>query len=266
MELQLIRLVYRIINMRIVVLGSGSKGNSTFIDLGEKKILIDVGFTYKHIKEQLSKINVDPKEIDAVFITHDHSDHTYGLKVFLKQVKPTLFITPEVEKMILGGRYENSEYLLDEMFFGGAIIKAIPLSHDSLTINGFLIEKDGESVVYITDTGYVNLRHLIKLKNKTYYIFESNHDSEMLIKGPYPKYLQDRILSDKGHMSNELAGGYLARLIGPNTKKIILAHLSETNNTPKLALDTVNKVLKENDIVFEDIIPASQSEITEVSV
>lgn len=252
--------------MRIVVLGSGSKGNSTFIDLGEKKILIDVGFTYKHIKEQLSKINVDPKEIDAVFITHDHSDHTNGLKVFLKQVNPMLFVTPEVEGMILGTRYENSEYLLDEMYFGGAIIKTFPLSHDSLTINGFLIEKDGESLVYITDTGYVNLRHLTKLKNKTYYIFESNHDSEMLIKGPYPKYLQDRILSDKGHMSNELSAGYLSKLVGPNTRKVILAHLSETNNTPELALDTVNKVLKENDVVFDDIVCASQNNLTEVSL
>ena len=252
--------------MKIVILGSGSKGNSTFIDLGEKKILIDVGFSYKHIKEQLSKINVDPKEIDAVFITHDHSDHTYGLKVFLKQVKPILFVTPEVEKSVLGTKYENSEYLLDEMFFGGAIIKSFPLSHDSLTINGFLIEKEEDSLVYITDTGYVNLRYLTKLKNKTYYIFESNHDSEMLIKGPYPKYLQDRILSDKGHMSNELSAGYLSRLIGPNTKKVILAHLSETNNTPEVALETVNSILKENDIVYENIITASQSEITKVSL
>lgn len=87
--------------MRIVVLGSGSKGNSTFIDLGDKKILIDVGFSYKQIKEKLSLINVDPHEIDALLITHDHTDHTYGLKVFLNKVKPTLFITPEVENFCL---------------------------------------------------------------------------------------------------------------------------------------------------------------------
>lgn len=252
--------------MKIVVLGSGSKGNSTYIDLDDKKILIDVGFSYKHIKEKLKEINVDPKEIDAVFITHDHSDHTYGLKVFLKNVKPLLFITPEVEKEVLGYHYENSEYLLPELRLDDAYIKVIPTSHDAVSSNGFLIEKGSESLVYITDTGYINHRHLLSLKNKTYYILESNHDPEMLTKGPYPKYLQERILSDQGHLSNELCAGYLSRLIGPNTKKIILAHLSETNNTKEIALKTVNGILKENEVSFQNIECASQEEITKVLI
>ena len=251
--------------MRIVVLGSGSKGNSTFIDLGDKKILIDVGFSYKQIKEKLSLINVDPHEIDALLITHDHIDHTYGLKVFLNKVKPTLFITPEVENFCLGTKYENSEYLTDEMIYYGTLIKPIPLSHDALTINGYLIEKDNDSLVYITDTGYINQRYFKFLQNKTYYIVESNHDTERLIKGRYPEYLQRRILSDKGHLSNELCAGYLSRFIGPNTKKVVLAHLSEENNTIDLALNTTESVLKENNISFSNITCASQTELTEVS-
>lgn len=250
--------------MKIVVLGSGSKGNSTFIDLGSQKILIDVGFSYKKIKEKLEEINVDVKSIDALLITHDHADHTNGLKVFIKNVKPLLFITPEVEKFVLGTTYENSVYLNEQHRINDAIITVIPTSHDALTSNAFVIEQDKESVVYITDTGYINHRYLNKMKNKTYYIFESNHDPEMLTKGPYPKYLQERILSDKGHLSNELSAGYLSRLIGPNTKKIILAHLSETNNTPDLALKTVKKILKENEIDFKDIECASQEIITKV--
>ena len=249
--------------MRIVVLGSGSKGNSTFIDLGDKKILIDVGFSYKQIKEKLSLINVDPHEIDALLITHDHIDHTYGLKVFLNKVKPTLFITPEVENFCLGTKYENSEYLTDEMIYYGTLIKPIPLSHD---INGYLIEKDNDSLVYITDTGYINQKNFIYLKNKNYYILESNHDTEMLIKGPYPEYLQRRIISDKGHLSNELCAGYLSRLIGPNTKKVVLAHLSESNNTKELALSTNKKVLEENDIIFDTLECADQNILTEVSI
>jgi len=252
--------------MRIVVLGSGSKGNSTFIDLGDKKILIDVGFSYKQIKEKLSLINVDPHEIDALLITHDHIDHTYGLKVFLNKVKPTLFITPEVENFCLGTKYENSEYLTDEMIYYGTLIKPIPLSHDALTINGYLIEKDNDSLVYITDTGYINKKNFIYLKNKNYYILESNHDTEMLIKGPYPEYLQRRIISDKGHLSNELCAGYLSRLIGPNTKKVVLAHLSESNNTKELALSTNKKVLEENDIIFDTLECADQNILTEVSI
>ena len=250
--------------MKIVVLGSGSKGNSTFIDFGNTKILIDVGFSYKQIKERLEKIKVDPKEIDAIFITHDHNDHTYGLKVFLNKVKPKLYITKEVEKYLLGETYEKSSYLTDEMFLEDIFIKVIPTSHDSLTSNGFLFEYKDESIVYITDTGYLNHRNFIYLQNKTYYILESNHDTEKLINGPYPEYLQRRILSDKGHLSNELCAGYLRNLIGPNTKKVILAHLSESNNDPLLALETNKNILKENEIEFENIICAAQHEVTEV--
>lgn len=250
--------------MTIKILGSGSKGNSTFIDLGNKKILIDVGFSYKHIKEQLEKINVDPKEIDAVLITHDHGDHTYGLKVFINKVKPILYITPEIEEAILEKPYEKSIYLGDELYLDDALIKVIPTSHDAITSNGFLIEKNGESLVYVTDTGYINQRYFKFLTNKNYYILESNHDTEKLIKGRYPEYLQRRILSDKGHLSNELCAGYLSRLIGPKTKKVILAHLSEENNTVSLALNTSLNILKENNIDFNNITCASQTEITEV--
>ena len=250
--------------MKIKILGSGSKGNSTFIDLGNKKILIDVGFSYKHIKEQLEKINVDPKEIDAVLITHDHSDHVYGLKVFINKVKPILYITPEIEETILEKPYEKSIYLGDELYLDDTLIKVIPTSHDAITSNGFLIEKNTESLVYITDTGYINQRYFKFLTNKNYYILESNHDTEKLIKGRYPEYLQRRILSDKGHLSNELCAGYLSRLIGPKTKKVILAHLSEENNTVSLALNTSLNILKENNIDFNNITCASQTEITEV--
>ena len=251
--------------MKVVILGSGSKGNSTYIDLGSEKLLIDVGFSYKQIKEKLNEINVDPHEITRVLITHDHNDHTYGLKVFLKNVKPILYITPEVEAAILDEPYIKSEYLLDEMLIDDILIKPIPTSHDSITAHGFLIETKEESLVYITDTGYINHRYLTYLKNKTYYILESNHDTEMLINGPYPEYLQRRILSDKGHLSNELSGGYLSRLIGPNTRKVILAHLSESNNTPEIAMETIRKILKDNNIDFKNITPASQREITEVT-
>lgn len=252
--------------MKITVLGSGSKGNSTFIDFGNTKILIDVGFSYKQIKTKLAEINVDPHEIDALFITHEHTDHTYGLKTFLKNVKPILYITPETEKNVLDEHYEKCEYLLEEMYLNNIFIRVIPLSHDAITINGYLFEDDKESLVYITDTGYINMRHFTYLKNKTYYIFESNHDTEMLIKGPYPEHLQRRILSDKGHLSNELSAGYLSRLIGPNTKKVILAHLSETNNTPEVALSTVNKILKENEIDFTNIECAGEESILMVNV
>lgn len=247
--------------MKIVVLGSGSKGNCVYIDLGDKKILIDVGFSCNKIRERLSSIDVDIKDIDAVLITHDHTDHTYGLKVLLNRVKPLLYITPEVEKVVLNTKYENSVYLTEKMYLGKSTITLIPTSHDAATSNGYLIENGNESLVYITDTGYINHRYLKLISNKNYYIFESNHDTEMLKKGPYPEYLQQRILSDYGHLSNELSAGYLSRIIGPDTKKVVLAHLSETNNDPKLALKTVNNILKENEVDFKVKECAPQNEI-----
>ena len=99
------------------------------------------------------------------------------------------------------------------------------------------------------------------MTEKNCYIIESNHDTEKLIKGPYPEYLQRRILSDKGHLSNELCAGYLSRLIGKDTKKVVLAHLSETNNTEELALSTNKRILEENEIDFNEIVCASEEKV-----
>ena len=251
--------------MKVVVLASGSKGNCTYVDLGSKKMLIDAGISCNKIREKLDEINVDIKTIDWVLITHDHTDHTYGLKVLLKRVNPYLYINKEVEKEVLHSKYEKSIYIEDEIKIDDITINIVPTSHDALSSNGFLIEQNNESLVYITDTGYINHKFFNLITNKTYYIFESNHDTEMLKKGPYPEYLQQRILSDKGHLSNELAAGYLSRIIGPNTKKVVLAHLSETNNEPSLALKTVNKILKENEVNYTVKECASENEILVVN-
>ena len=126
---------------------------------------------------------------------------------------------------------------------------------------GYIITEDDKTVVYVTDTGYINSRNLKKLVNKDLYIFESNHDVEMLMNGPYPYILKQRVLSDKGHLSNELSGTYLKELIGNKTKKVVLAHLSETNNTPEIALKTVKEIVDNESV---DIINAFQDEPVEV--
>lgn len=251
--------------MRLVILGSGSKGNSTFIDTGNKKILIDVGFSFKQMKERLEKINVYPKEIDYLLITHDHSDHINGLASFLKNTKPLLIISKKIYDAYADKlNYNNIHFIEDEMIFDDLFIKSIPTSHDSIDAHGYLIEFDNTSIVQITDTGYIHKNNLIYLKNKNYYLMESNHDTEMLINGKYPLYLQQRILSDKGHMSNELSSGYLSRLIGENTKAIVLMHLSEENNTPEIALDTIKNNFKDNNIIFDNIKCAPQHDVLEV--
>ena len=245
--------------MKISVLGSGSKGNSTLIEINNKKILIDVGFSYKYIKEKLEEIKIDPKEIDYL---HEHTDHIYGLNVFLKRVKPLLLVKEKLYNTLYEEHeYNKVQFLEEEQDIDGIKITILQLSHDAVDPVGFLMESNEESIVYIADTGYINHKLLPKIKNKTYYLIESNHDTELLINGPYPPHLQRRILSDKGHLSNEFCGTYLSKIIGNKTKKIILIHLSETNNDPKIALETTMKILKENEITFNNIECANQREM-----
>jgi len=249
--------------MLVSVLASGSDGNSTYIETEDAKILIDAGASNKYITEKLDELGVEASEIDYIFLTHTHSDHTGGLKTFTKKHHPCLVITK--------GMLEDLEYMKDydnllepskKINIGKTTIEHIKTSHDAKDSRGYLIEDDTSSVVYITDTGYINQKYFKKLYNKKIYIMEANHDVEMLINGPYPKWLKTRILSDHGHLSNNASGFYLSKLIGPDTKKVILAHLSRENNTESEALKTVKKTLKEYDIDFEDIIVAKQKEKT----
>ena len=244
--------------MRVIILGSGSKGNSTLLIGNNKKILIDVGFSYPKMLKELSLYNVLPQDIDAILITHTHSDHIQGLSTFVKKNHPKVYANSKMLKELLKVvseddlTIEEDDFMIDEFNIG-----IVHTSHDAPGSVGFIIDDNNTSLVYVTDTGYLNKTYLKKMTNKNVYIFESNHDINMLMTGPYPYILKQRVLSDKGHLSNETAGIYLNKLIGNNTKKIVLAHLSEINNTPEIALQTVKSYISNNDILLET---ASQSE------
>ena len=252
--------------MKIYILGSGSKGNSTLVQVGNKNILIDVGFSFKSLTEKLKQINVFPKDIDYVFITHDHSDHISGLKVLLNKTNAKVYID---ERIILSYDYtlgrENVVKLLDEnVIEGNILVKSVPTSHDATSSCGYLIECDNESMVLVTDTGYIHEKHLSYLKNKNYYLIESNHNVEMLRNGRYPIKTQQRILSPEGHLSNEYSAMYMTKLLGEDTRKIVLCHLSEENNTEELALKAYSEIFKDNEIDFDNIECAKQWEVVEV--
>ncbi len=251
--------------MKVCVLASGSKGNSTYIEINNKKILIDVGLTITSLEKRLKEINVLLKEIDYIFISHAHSDHTQGLEQITKKYKTMICLSEKMKtELPYLDKYENLFISDNSILLDDIKIDFIKTSHDSADSRGFVIEHNNKSLVLITDTGYINSKHFSKLKNKTVYIFESNHDPEMLIKGKYPKWLQARILSDVGHLSNIAASTYLSKLIGPKTKKIFLAHLSEENNTEEKALEVFFAVMKDSNIDFNNISVAKQDEISEV--
>lgn len=248
--------------MRVVVLSSGSKGNTTYIECGKTKILIDMGNTCKYVVSKLKGIGIDAEDIDAIFITHTHSDHIKGLKVFLKKYGTKVYFT---EKMSAELNFIDNYSFIDNdlIYFKDLKLNIIKTSHDVVDSVGYVIEGDNRGIVYITDTGYINNKYFPILSNREVYIMESNHDIEMLNTGPYSFALRQRILGDKGHLSNYDCSRYLSNFIGTKTSTIILAHLSEENNTSELAYDTLIKRLGENGQTVKSIVIAKQDEETE---
>ena len=248
--------------MRVCVLSSGSKGNTTYIETDNTKILIDIGNTSKYVKEKLEDIGVKPDELDAILITHTHIDHVKGLKVFVKKYNIPVYIS----ELMYNELYylDNYTILNDEFDINDLHIISIKTSHDTSDSRGYIISNNDKYIVYVTDTGYINKKYFDVLSNRDLYIMESNHDVEMLSNGKYPFKLRQRILSDKGHLSNYDSAKYLSSFIGNNTKYILLAHLSEENNTVELAYETLINRLNLDNKHIDNIIITNQDRETEL--
>ena len=248
------------------VLASGSKGNCVYIETLNNHILVDIGTTSLYVEKKLKDINVEPSLIDSIFITHTHVDHVAGLKVFLKKYNPTLYLTKimysELKKDISIKNYVIIDS--DELLLNDIIVKIIKTSHDANDSNGYIFEYNNKKMCYITDTGYINKKYFKLLKNCDIYIMESNHDIEILMNGKYPYHLKQRIISDTGHLSNKDTSYYLSKLSGDNTKYIVLTHLSEENNDPEVALNTLKETLEQNNKKIDNLIISKQKERTEL--
>ena len=246
--------------MKISVLASGSKGNCTLIQTKNTNILIDAGMSNLYMEKHLISLGVNPDLIDSVFITHTHVDHIAGLKVFIKKHNPIVYLT---EKMYKELKDILNQYVIleDKIFINDLTIEYFKTSHDTEDSVGYVVSDNESSVVYVTDTGYINSKYFDMLSNKDLYVFESNHDVQLLMDNPnYPYQTKQRILSDKGHLSNKDSSYYLSKLVGDKTKHIILAHLSEQNNDPNLALETLKNKINSN--ITVEI--ANQNEMTEL--
>ncbi len=251
--------------MKIIVLASGSKGNSTYIEYKNTKILIDMGISCSSLSEKLSENGVNVSNLDGVLITHTHIDHVGGLKTFVKKYSVPIYLT-EIMDNDLDITIRNKEYITeDNITIGDINIDVIKTSHDTNDSIGFVVKADKE-VVYITDTGYINKKYFKKIFNKNVYIFESNHDIEMLMNGRYPHHIKTRILGDRGHLSNRDSAYYLSHLAGDNTSHIVLAHLSEENNTEDKALESLNRALEKENKTIENIEVAKQKESIYIEV
>jgi len=244
--------------MKVKVLASGSKGNSTYLKCGDTSILIDVGIGVTKIHKSLSDINVSLMDIDAVVISHCHSDHIYGLASFIRKSQAKVYIPIDLLADIKQIVPIDRIVLIDNNFnIEETKITLLPASHD-VPCYGFLIENNDKSLVYLTDTGYVNQKHYETTKNKNIYIVEANHDEIMVMEGPYTYPNKKRIISDSGHLSNINSGKYLSKVVGNNTEYIFLAHISDTNNTKELAYEQVAEELNKINFDLNKIIITEQ--------
>lgn len=251
--------------LKASVLASGSKGNCTLVTTSNTTILIDAGMSCSYIEKEIIELEYNPKTIDAILITHVHVDHIQGLKVFIKRNQTKVYLSQsmydEISKKI---ELINYEVIDDNFSINDIEIDILKLSHDTDDSNGYIIKSKNDEIAYITDTGYINKKYSEVLKNKKGYIFESNHDIELLMNGRYPYHLKQRILGDQGHLSNKDSSYYLSKLIGDRTKYVILIHLSDENNTKEKALETLKKKLEEEQIEFGNIYISDQKTRTEL--
>lgn len=249
--------------MKICVLSSGSKGNCTYVETKNHKILIDVGTSLSYITTSLADIGVNIADIDIVLITHTHDDHIHSLRAIKRRYNPTIYISSLMVselKFELDDYIEPTEYIdLDE-----TVITTIKTSHDRLDSNAYIVTENNKSVIFITDTGYINQKYFNILSNLDFYIFESNHDVSMLMHGKKRYDIRMRVLSDSGHLSNDDSAMYLSKFIGDKTKYVVLAHLSEDDNTEEIAYNTLVNTLKNAKIDFNNILIAKQNVRTEV--
>ena len=232
--------------MKFYIIQSGSKGNATILEHNNRLLLIDDGISYISIKSALESLNFNIMNVEALLITHEHSDHTKGIKY----LPPLPIYTKE-------GTYDGDNVNYIDYFKPFELIglKITPLltSHDAINPCGFLFVNQDEKLVYMTDTGYIPELSLDYMNNADYYIIESNHDVNMQLDSNRPAQLINRILSDEGHLSNVDSASYMASLVGQRTKQIFLAHISQDANTPEIALSTYKKIFKKKHINLDNI-------------
>lgn len=233
-------------------MASGSSGNCYFIGNRQYGFLIDAGISARLMLKNLRAINVDVPQVRALFVTHIHKDHTQSMSVVGNRWKIPVFTTKktflEIDKASYIRKrveYMNRHFLEhgDRIQLGDFFITSFFVPHDVDDNSGFVIEYKGKTVVLITDAGRLTQTILQTIGCANYLIIESNHDKEMLLNGSYPYDLKQRIASSQGHLSNDEAAYAVANYMNEDLRALFLCHLSESNNTPELAIKTMQREL-----------------------
>lgn len=233
---------------KIIPLFSSSRGNSYYIKGNDEAILIDAGRNCKQLELSLLQNEIDTKTIKAIFVTHEHTDHCSALKVFAKRYDLPIYASKgTLEALVNGGKVDKNAKLIaieNEIVLGDTLIKRVATSHDATESCGYhIVTADNRKCSVVTDTGFLTSQAIEALKSSNAVVIESNHDVEMLKSGPYPYVLKQRVLSMTGHLSNVDCAKVLPELLNSGVTHFVLSHLSQENNTPRLALETSVSVL-----------------------
>lgn len=241
-------------------LSSGSSGNCQYIETDNTRILIDAGLSGKRIETLLSSIGVSPGTLDAIFVTHEHIDHSKGVGIFSRRYNLPVYANSNTwvgMSTIIGEvKEKNTKVFTTDKFLDIKDLTIHPFKtfHDALEPVGYVIYYKQIKISIMTDTGWVNDNMKNNIRDSQLYFIESNHDITMLREGSYPWPLKQRIMSTRGHLSNDDAGMVLSDILTGNNEIVLLAHLSQDNNRPEIAAETVrNSILKQGIDVNRDI-------------
>lgn len=235
--------------LSLCTLFSGSSGNCVLISDGHTNLLVDCGVSGKRITAALEQLGVDPRSLDAVLVTHEHSDHTNSVGIMHRRFGIDIYaneLTWRAVELVAGRYDERALHLFTGRFCIGDIeVQPFAIPHDAAQPVGYSFYAENKKITIATDIGHVSEELYDQIAGSDIALIEANHDVEMLKMGPYPYPLKRRILSDRGHLSNESAGELCARLAKGGTRKLLLGHLSQQNNLPEIAYQTVKNHLEQ---------------------
>jgi phosphoribosyl 1,2-cyclic phosphodiesterase len=253
--------------MKVCLLASGSKGNALFIEAGDTRLLVDAGLSARELQSRLAAIGVDPSSLHAIVISHEHNDHIRGAGTLSRRFHIPLLTSHVAASQLrtLIGKTEQIDFSAGDGFaFRDLHIEPFPISHDAADPVGFVIESSEGRVGVATDLGIVTRLVQARLSGCRVLVLESNHDEQMLLNGPYPWHLKQRIKSRQGHLSNGDSAQLLEDLLHDGLDGVLLAHLSETNNDPALAHGLAAGVLAGQNLCSPALLMGSQRQVSTV--
>jgi phosphoribosyl 1,2-cyclic phosphodiesterase len=243
--------------LRFTVLSSGSTGNATVVTTDSATVLVDAGLSGKRIDELMKEREISGHDLDALFVTHEHSDHIKGLGAFARKYSLPVYANEKTWGAMartIGEIPEEKRRIMPSdsvMEIADLRVESYAISHDAAEPVGYCFYADGAKLSLATDLGYVSDKVMRQLQDSDVMVLESNHDINMLRMGRYPWNIKRRILGDTGHLSNEAAGEALSTLLTGKLRRVYLAHLSQEHNQMDLAKLTVNTVLEDNGIFYQ---------------